>query len=127
MAKTITYNDDEDGAAPKVTWHGRDFITGKAIEVDEDRDAALIEAAGGNPFFEVKDGSPSAAASANSPYDKGYKAGSEGKEKSVPVAYRSKPEGDVWSAGWDDGARATGRLGPDLTLSNAAAPSSPNA
>ena len=109
---TITYT-DLDGSAPKTNWHRTDFITGRPVEVDDDRDAALIEAARGNPWFEVKSGE--APTGIVTPYDRGFKAGSEGKDRSVPPSYRGKPEGDAWLAGYDDGARAAGLTPPNPT------------
>lgn len=113
MATTITYT-DLDGAAPKITWHGRDFVSEKPIEVDDEQDAALIEAAEGNAWFEVKSGG-APKPDGKSPYDKGYKAAADGKDKSIPVAWRGKPEGTAWLTGYDDGAKATGRTAPDQT------------
>ena len=112
---TITYT-DLDGSAPKTSWHGIGFITGKPVEVDDDADALLIEAAKGNPWFEVKSGG-APVSGGSSPYDRGYKAGQDTKDRSVPPFYRGKPEGEAWLAGYDDGARAAGLTAPDPTAS----------
>lgn len=111
---TITYT-DLDGSAPKTSWHGTDFITGKPVEVDDDLDARLIEAARGNAWFEVKSGE--APSGVVTPYDRGFKAGQDGKDRSVPPSYRGKPEADAWLAGYDDGARAAGLTAPNPTAS----------
>ena len=100
MAK-ITYYDREK-AAPRVVFHGVAFEHKEPVEVDELKQAPLVRLAERNPFFEVAgkgDREPSRA------YGRGADAAASGKERSIPVAYRGKPDGAQWLAGFDDRAR----------------------
>lgn len=38
---------------------------------------------------------------AETPFSRGAKAASEGKRRNVPPAYRGKPDGEAWGAGYD--------------------------
>lgn len=46
------------------------------------------------------------ASAADTPFTRGAKAATEGKKRNVPPAYRGKPEGEAWAAGFDSVAGA---------------------
>jgi hypothetical protein len=101
---TITYT-DLDGGAPSVEFHGKTFLSTVPVEVDEEQDAELLEAAKENRFFEVSD-SGSAPKEESTAQAKGRKAAEDGKPRSVPPAYRGKPEAAAWAYGYDQAVSA---------------------
>ena len=108
MAK-FTYDGVEGAADPKGTFaFGVYFPIGKAVEID---DPAVIGKLGGHPHFsasdkEAKDAEHEAGTGPanDKARDGGRKARIDGKPRSVPPAYRGKPEGEAWLAGYDEAA-----------------------
>lgn len=108
MAK-FTYDGVEGAADPKGTLaFGAYFPVGKPVEVE---DALVVEKLAGHQHFTASDKEAKEAeyaAGAGPVNDKardgGRKARVDGKPRSVPVAYRGKPEGDAWLAGYDEAA-----------------------
>jgi hypothetical protein len=98
---TITYV----GSAADVSAWGHDFSTGKAFETD---DSSIISKATANPFFKVAGGKsedtkdqPVAKTTKLTAADRGSEARVLGKDRSVPPAYRGKPEEKEWLAAYD--------------------------
>lgn len=101
---TITYT-DLDGGAPSITFRGKTFLSTVPVEVDEEQDKDLIEAAKENRFFDVDEGG-SAPKEESTAQAKGRKAAEDGKPRSVPPAYRGKPEASAWAYGYDQAVAA---------------------
>lgn len=105
MAK-FTYTGVDGAADPKGTLQfGTWFPVGKAIEVENPR---AIEKLAGHPHFkgsdkEAKEAEHEAGSGPSNERarEAGAKAKADGKDRSVPVAYRSEPEGAAWIAGYD--------------------------
>lgn len=96
---SITYK----GESNQVEWFGVAFDKGKSVDTDNE---ALIKAAGNNRLFEVKVAPPplppaTPPLAPDTPFDRGATAAIEKKERSVPAAYRGKPEGVQWLGGFD--------------------------
>lgn len=77
------------------SWLGHEFAVGVPVETDH---AQLIHQASTNRFFIVEEDGP------DTPYERGAKAALAGKKRTIPPAYRSKPEGEQWAAGYDEAA-----------------------
>jgi hypothetical protein len=100
----VTYNDPE-GTAETVTWHGRELKAGEAVDVEDTAEnQAFLDAAEGNPFFQVesrkkleeKDKAPAPTKFENrklSPRERGELAKQDGKPRSVrfSIAARTNP------------------------------------
>jgi hypothetical protein len=115
----VTYNDPE-GVAESVTWHGRELKAGEALDVEDTAEnQAFLNAAEGNPYFDVADRKKLEGEAPQpqkfetrklSPHERGQLAKQDGRPRSVPPFYRGKDESEEWLKGYDgepSGASAT--------------------
>lgn len=94
---TVTYIGEEPRNG-SFSWLGHEFVVGVPVETEH---AQLIHQASTNRFFLVEE---KGAGTPDTPYERGARAALDGKKRTVPPAYRGKPEGEQWAAGYDEAA-----------------------
>lgn len=97
---TVTYIGEEP-ASGSFSWLGEVFAVGVPVDTEHE---LLIRKAKGNRFFTVVEDAPLIVGEVDTPYERGAKAALEGKKRTIPPAYRGKPSGEAWQAGYDKAA-----------------------
>ncbi|MEN6545609.1 MAG: hypothetical protein ABFE07_06165 [Armatimonadia bacterium] len=97
---TVTYIGEEP-ANGSFLWHGEVFAVGVPVETAH---PVLLKQVRTNRFFTVVDEEELIDGEVDTPFERGAKAALDGKKRTVPPAYRGKPSGEQWQAGYDKAA-----------------------